>query len=89
MLDRAVPQPGKNIQDMLGVKTIPKILLATRDRRIPRSEADVYQYQNREVFDVGGIVKEEGVGKLAKIGKLYPSRAFESFLLWRSVHGNR
>lgn len=89
MLDRAVPQLGENIQGLLGVKTILEILLATRDRRIPGGEADVYRYQDREVFDVGGVVKEEGVGKLAKIGKLYPSRTFESFLLWRSVHGDQ
>jgi hypothetical protein len=71
------------------VKTTLKTLLATRDRRIPRGEADVYRYQDREVFDVGGVVKEEGAGKLAKVGKLYPSRTFESFLLWRSVHRNQ
>ena len=44
MLDRAVPQLGENIQDLFGVKTILEILLATRDRRIPGGEADVYQY---------------------------------------------
>ena len=44
MLDRAVPQLGENIQDLFGVKTILKFLLATRDRRITGGEADVYQY---------------------------------------------
>lgn len=89
VLDRAVPQLGENIQDLLGVRTILKILLATRDRRIPGGEADVYQYQDREVFDVDSVVKEESVGRLAKVGKLYPSRTFESFLLWRSLHDSQ
>ena len=89
MLDRAVPQLGENIQDLLGVKTILEILLATRDRRIPGGEADVYRYQDLEVFNVGDVVEEESVGKLAKVGRLYPSRTFESFLLWRSVHGDQ
>ena len=89
MLDRVVPQLGENIQDLLGVKTILEILLATRDRRIPGGEADVYRYQDQEVFNVGDVVEEESVGKLAKVGRLYPSRTFESFLLWRSVHGDQ
>ena len=38
---------------------------------------------------MGGVVKEEGVGKLAEVGKLYSSRTFEGFLLWRSVHGDQ
>ncbi|KAF2713397.1 hypothetical protein K504DRAFT_368738 [Pleomassaria siparia CBS 279.74] len=94
LLNKVWPQLGDNIQDLLGIKTILRILTATRDRRIPGDVGDeaVYKYKDREeVFvDDVGTVREIVIGVKAGLAgeggrKRYPSRTFESWGLWRRV----
>jgi hypothetical protein len=94
LLNKAFPKLGDNIQDLLGIKTILRILGATRDRRIPGNAADIYQYKEVESVDVRGEMRTFVVHEQAKMdrkngkGRLrYPSRTFESFELWGRVFG--
>ena len=93
LLNHVFPQLGDNIQDLLGIKTILRILTATRDRRIPGVGAKVYAYKDWESVVVGGAVREFCIEKQARIGEedgegeRYPSRTYESFEIWRRVFG--
>lgn len=94
LLNKLWPQLGDNIQDLLGIKTILRILTATRDRRIPGNAADVYDYKEREQVVVEGVGSEfsiEGQARIEESGEggaiRYPSRTFESFGVWRRVFG--
>ncbi|KAF1998505.1 hypothetical protein P154DRAFT_248075 [Amniculicola lignicola CBS 123094] len=49
VLNKSFPKLGDNVQDLLGIKTIVRILTATRDRRIPAVVGDdVYPYKSVE-----------------------------------------
>lgn len=67
---------GTAVQDMLGIKTITNILLATRDRRIPQTDAQTVDLAvGDEMF--GGV----SVGERAGLTKeRYPSKTFENWL---------
>lgn len=87
-LNRLFPKLGENIQDLLGIKVILRILTATRDRRIPSNVADVYPYKQTEVVQGNSFT----VLSKARIEvrnndrtKRYPSQTFESFELWKRV----
>jgi hypothetical protein len=68
LLNKLAPQLGDNIQDLLGIKVIIRILTAARDRRIPAGskieqgdncmEPSVYAYKDME------IVRTEGGGEV-------------------------
>ncbi|KAH7397365.1 hypothetical protein BKA66DRAFT_437930 [Pyrenochaeta sp. MPI-SDFR-AT-0127] len=96
LLNRLIPQLGDNIKDLLGIKTIVGILTATADRRIPGVAGDVYPYMQQEnvqvngkdmAFSVEGQAKMIGTNEWKK--ERYPSRTYESFLLWRRVFGKK
>jgi hypothetical protein len=91
LLNKVFPQLGDNIQDLLGIRTILGILLATVDRRIPGIAADVDTYKSSR-FHMG-----QKIGSIEELAKMteknnkgterYPSRAHEGFLLWKKVFG--
>jgi hypothetical protein len=90
-LNAFAPKLGDNIQDLLGIRTILGILLATVDRRIPGVAADVDTYQINNI-QVGQ--KTFSIEELARMKEKddkgnvrYPSRSYESFLLWKEVFG--
>ncbi|KAF2009695.1 hypothetical protein BU24DRAFT_358398, partial [Aaosphaeria arxii CBS 175.79] len=93
LLNQVVPGLGDNILDLLGIKTIIKILTATRDRRIPGNMANVYPYKSlenvlvRNTRDVTFTVEDAaGLRELNEDGKVrYPSQTYESFVLWKRV----
>lgn len=96
LLNRLLPQLGDNIKDLLGIKTIIGILTATADRRIPGVAADVYPYTQKETVQIKGkntvlSIKEQAkmVGKNEWGKDRYPSRTYESFLLWHRVFGKK
>jgi hypothetical protein len=91
------PRFGDNISDLLGIKTIIGVLMATRDRRVPRAmdEERVYPYQAREaVVNPRG---EEVVFRVVERAKMasknvegevrYPSRTYETFEARKGVFG--
>jgi hypothetical protein len=91
LLNKVAPRLGDNIQDLLGIRTILGILLATVDRRIPGVAADVDTYQvgniqvGQNTFSIEELAKmreknDKGTGR-------YPSQTHESFLLWKKVFG--
>ncbi|ORX93586.1 hypothetical protein BCR34DRAFT_450003, partial [Clohesyomyces aquaticus] len=89
-LNEIWPKIGENIQGLLGLKVLLRILAATADRRIPGGRADVFNYKEKE--KLGDI--ELNVMTLAKIleyndkGKArYPSRTLENWQLWRRTFG--
>jgi hypothetical protein len=89
-LNRLFPKLGDNIQDLLGIKVILRILAATRDRRIPGNAAEVYPYKQAEVvggnrFTVHAKARIEDENREGT--KRYPSQTFESFELWKRVFG--
>jgi hypothetical protein len=94
LLNKVLPNLGTNIQDLLGIKTIVGILTATADRRVPGTDADVFQYKRKQVLVVKGgeemIVvqqnaKMEGVNEWGK--ERYMSKTFENYNLWKRVFG--
>ncbi|KAF2870415.1 hypothetical protein BDV95DRAFT_496503 [Massariosphaeria phaeospora] len=101
-LNSVFPRLGSNVLDLLGTNAILKILTATRNRRVPGTGAELYEY--KEVEDGGGggggggvdrgLLSVEQVagmreGDVNERGeRRYPSRTYESFKLWRSVFGN-
>lgn len=95
LLNKIFPKLGDNIQDLLGIKVLLRILTATRDRRIPGDAADVYPYKDEEVEDFRGKEIRFSVYEQANIGgdkgrsgeKRYPSRTYEGFQLWKRVFG--
>lgn len=67
---------GTAVRDMLGVKTITDILLATRDRRIPTTHAQAVDLAiGNELFGGVSVRERAGLGK-----ERYPSRTFENWL---------
>lgn len=67
---------GTAVQDMLGVKTITNILLATRDRRIPSTHAQTVDLAvGDELFGGKSVREKAGLGR-----ERYPSRTFENWL---------
>lgn len=83
-LDKITPktQLGTAIEETLGLKTIMRILLATRDRRISDREAKIDLYT--EPFRAG----ERSVAQSGDItSKRYPSRTYQSYWLWKLVLG--
>jgi hypothetical protein len=96
VLNRILPRLGDNIQQVLGIKSIIGILMATTDRRLPGVTVDVYPYLQDESVSVNGTVETFNVAQKAGLkgtnrwGKpRYPSKTFESFLLWRQVFGRQ
>ncbi|KAF2651530.1 hypothetical protein K491DRAFT_606642 [Lophiostoma macrostomum CBS 122681] len=94
LLNKVFPKLGDNIQDLLGVKTVLRILGATRDRRIPGNAADIYPYKQAESVRVRGEMRTFVVQQQADMqgrngrGRLrYPSQMCESFELWGRVFG--
>ncbi|KAF2267350.1 hypothetical protein CC78DRAFT_457628 [Lojkania enalia] len=94
MLNKAAPKLGDNIQDLLGLRSILRILTATRDRRVPGTSEVLYDYKVRERIDVGQAVGYFCVEKQAELGVLnedgvarYPSRSFENYRVWRRIFG--
>ncbi|QDS72095.1 hypothetical protein FKW77_003396 [Venturia effusa] len=67
---------GTAVQDMLGIRTITDILLATRDRRIPSAQAVVVELAGAEPL-FGSVSVRERAG--LQEGR-YPSRTFENWL---------
>jgi hypothetical protein len=67
---------GTAVQDMLGVKTITDILLATRDRRIPNTNALYVDLAAGNKVLGGDSVRS----KAGLTAKRYPSRTYENFL---------
>jgi hypothetical protein len=95
LLNSVWPQLGDNIQDLLGIKTILRILTAVRDRRITGNDAVVYNYKKGEEVPVNGLARAvtiEAHAKMAGKGEdgmeRYPSRTFESHQVWKSVFGD-
>lgn len=93
-LNKVFPKLGDNFQDLLGIKTITKILTATRDRRVPGNAADVYNYKSPEPVQVNGVTRAITLETQANVMKTdekgvqrYPSKTFESFELWKRVFG--
>jgi uncharacterized protein (DUF2235 family) len=100
LLNVVWPQLGDNIQDLLGIKTILRILTAVRDRRIPGDDADVYDYKKKDEVTVYGEaeattieaaytieVQAKIAGKNENRMDRYPSRTFESRKVWEKVFG--
>lgn len=92
VFNRVAPNLGENIQDLLGIKTILRILTATRDRRIPAGEAgggDVVPYKDTVVLDIGpGKTVFVNVALNADVSaKRYRARTYEAWSLWRRVFG--
>jgi uncharacterized protein (DUF2235 family) len=94
LISHILPLLGDNIQDLLGIKNIVAILSATADRRVPVLVADVYPYKDKEkaileeksvVFSVEELAKMDRMNGLGM--ERYPSRTYDSFLLWRRVFG--
>ncbi|TLD32367.1 hypothetical protein E2P81_ATG05343 [Venturia nashicola] len=79
---------GTAVQDMLGIKTITDILLATRDRRIPTTHAQTVDLAvGDELFGGLSVRERAGLGR-----ERYPSQTFEnwlSYLLAVEVIGRR
>jgi uncharacterized protein (DUF2235 family) len=93
LLNMVWPQLGDNIQDLLGIKTILRILTAVRDRRIPGDDAVVYNYKVEKV-PVKGVAEANTIEVQAKIAgkgedgmERYPSRTFESHEVWERIFG--
>ncbi|KAF2194120.1 hypothetical protein K469DRAFT_549222 [Zopfia rhizophila CBS 207.26] len=102
LLNHVVPKLGDNIQDLLGIKTILRILTAVRDRRVPEyrngygGEGDVYPYKETESVQVAGIMKQISILQQARIAEnsergevRYPSQTFERWVLWWRVFGGQ
>jgi hypothetical protein len=89
VFNRVAPNLGENIQDLLGIKTILRIVTATKDRRIPGGEGDVVPYKDTVMLDVGeGRTVYVNVGLAADVSeKRYRSQTFEAWDLWRRVFG--
>jgi hypothetical protein len=69
---------GSAIQEMLGIKTIANILLATRDRRIPGEKADMVQLRVPEARLGGATIEQKAA--LERKGKgSYESKTYDSF----------
>lgn len=67
---------GTAVVDMLGIKTITDLLLATRDRRIPTTHAQTVDLAvGDELFGGMSVRETAGLGK-----ERYPSRTFENWL---------
>ncbi|KAF2026622.1 hypothetical protein EK21DRAFT_92271 [Setomelanomma holmii] len=95
LLNNVFPRLGDNIQQLLGIKTVIGILTATADRRIPGTEADVFQYTQKQYVRVNDIEVPVVVANQARMkgknewGKeRYKSKSVENFLLWERVFGN-
>jgi hypothetical protein len=95
LLNSVWPQLGDNIQDLIGIKTLLRILTAVRDRRIPGNGAVVYDYKTGEEVAVNGLARAVSIEAQAKMtGKgadgmeRYPSRTFESHQVWKRVFGD-
>ncbi|KAF2735836.1 hypothetical protein EJ04DRAFT_179943 [Polyplosphaeria fusca] len=95
LLNKTIPNLGDNIQDVLGIKTVIRILTATRDRKVPGLHADLYEYKAMESVEVRGLRVEfsaeerGGIKRHNDVGtERYPSQTFESFQLWKRVFGD-
>ena len=95
LLNMVWPQLGDNIQDLLGIKTILRILTAVRDRRIPGNDAVVFNYKVERVPGKGMAeantveVQANIAGKGEDGAERYPSRTLESHEVWERVFGER
>ena len=94
VFNRIAPNLGDNIQDLLGVKTLLRIVTATRDRRvpggrIPGGQGDVFDYKKAVELEVGeGEHRSVNIGVNGRVdAKRYPSKTFEGWQLWRNVFG--
>jgi hypothetical protein len=94
LLNKILPRLGDNIRDVLGVKTLVGILTGTADRRIPGTNADVFQYEQKQMVQVNGVQESvviknkahmEGTNEWGK--ERYVSKSFENYLLWKRVFG--
>ncbi|KAL5118641.1 hypothetical protein ACEQ8H_003492 [Pleosporales sp. CAS-2024a] len=94
LLNHVAPQLGSHLQDLLGIRTLVRILTATTDRRIPGTEAHVFAYKQAQGMVVKGVEEQVVVALKADMNGLnesgqtrYVSKTYENFELWKSVFG--
>lgn len=92
LANKALPELGDNIQDLLGIRTIIGILTATADRRIPGAAADVDGYKDDVTSTTGVVYNVKDNARMDELNEWkkvrYPSKTFETHELWKKVFGD-